>query len=99
MHDGQKLGHALREQTLLQVPLAWSSSHVTAPKTGQADAGLDLGSVGSALAIAGTALGAYHGFKRNNSVGWAVLWGLLGGAFPVIVIPVAFAQGFSKRAK
>lgn len=46
-------------------------------------------------AAAGTA--AYHGYKRNNSVGWAIWWGLMGGIFPVITIPVAFAQGFGKR--
>lgn len=49
--------------------------------------------------IAGTAAGAYHGFKRNGgSVGWAIVWGLLGGMFPVITVPIAFAQGFGKRA-
>ena len=49
------------------------------------------------IATAGTGLGAYHGYKRNDSVGWAIAWGLLGGAFPVITIPVAFAQGFGER--
>lgn len=48
--------------------------------------------------LAGTGMGAYHGYKRNQSVGWAIGWGLLGGLFPIIVIPVAFAQGFGKRA-
>lgn len=51
------------------------------------------------LAYAGTAVGAYHGYKRNDSVGWAIGWALLGGAFPFIVIPVAFAQGFGERAR
>lgn len=50
------------------------------------------------LSLAGTAVGAYHGFKRNNSVGWAIGWAILGGLFPIIVIPVAFAQGIGKRA-
>lgn len=49
--------------------------------------------------IAGTGIGAYHGYKRNNSVGWAIGWALLGGLAPIIVIPVAFAQGIGKRAK
>ena len=49
------------------------------------------------LSLGGAALGAYHGYKRNNSVGWAIGWGLLGSIFPVIVIPVAFAQGIGKR--
>jgi len=48
------------------------------------------------LALAGMGLGAYHGYKRNSSVGWAVVWALLGSIAPVIVIPVAFAQGIGK---
>jgi hypothetical protein len=47
--------------------------------------------------VAGAALGAYHGYKRNESVGWAIGWSLLGGLVPVIVIPLAFAQGLGKR--
>lgn len=39
----------------------------------------------------------YHGYKRNESIGWAVVWGLLGGSFWVIGLPLAFAQGFGKR--
>jgi len=46
--------------------------------------------------IAGTAVGAYHGYKRNDSVGWAIVWAFLGGLAPIIVIPVAVAQGFPK---
>jgi hypothetical protein len=49
-----------------------------------------------ALSLAGTGIGAYHGYKRNNSVGWAIGWGFLGALFPIIVIPVAFAQGIGK---
>jgi hypothetical protein len=47
--------------------------------------------------IAGTALGAYHGYKRNNSIGWGLWWGLMGGMFPVVTVPLALAQGFAKR--
>lgn len=47
--------------------------------------------------LAGTGIGAYHGYKRNDSVGWAIGWALLGGLFPVIVIPVAYAQGIGKH--
>ena len=47
--------------------------------------------------MAGSAMGAYHGYKRNDSIGWAIGWAFLGGLFPVIVIPVAFAQGFGER--
>lgn len=52
----------------------------------------------AALSLAGSVLGAYHGYKRNNSVGWAVAWFFLGGFFPFITIPVSLAQGFGKPA-
>jgi len=49
------------------------------------------------LGLVGTGVGAYHGYRRNNgSVGWAIGWALLGGIFPVIMLPVAFAQGVGK---
>lgn len=51
------------------------------------------------LSTLGAATGAYHGYKRNNSVGWAVAWFFLGGWFPMITIPVSIAQGYGKRAK
>lgn len=51
------------------------------------------------IEAAGTALGAYHGYVRNDSIGWAIWWGLMGGAFPIFTIPVALAQGFGKRAR
>ena len=50
----------------------------------------------SGLGLAGTALGAYHGYKRTGSLGWTLGWALLGGLFPIITIPVAFAQGFGR---
>lgn len=57
--------------------------------------------VGAAIwgvaSVAGTALGAYHGYKRNNSVGWGIWWALMGGMFPVVTVPVALAQGLGKR--
>ncbi len=49
------------------------------------------------LRIAGTGLGAYHGYRRNNSIGWAIGWGVLGGLFPIITTGVAAAQGFGQR--
>jgi len=51
------------------------------------------------LALIGAGAGAYHGYKRNRSVGDAVVWGLLGGIFPVLTIPVSLAQGFGEKAK
>lgn len=39
---------------------------------------------------------AYHGYRRNKSVGWAIGWSILGSTFPIVAIPVALAQGFGK---
>lgn len=41
----------------------------------------------------------YHGYKRNDSIGWALGWGLLGFFFPVVTPTVAVAQGFGKTAR
>ncbi len=51
------------------------------------------------LRTAAMATSAYHGYKRNNSVGWAIGWALLGGLFPVITPVIALAQGFGKPKK
>jgi len=69
------------------------------PLVGPAETGAAAvwGAAWTAASIAGTAAGAYHGYKRNDSVGWAIAWGLLGGLFPIIVLPLAYAQGFGKR--
>lgn len=50
--------------------------------------------VGAAVA---TPLLVYHGYRRNESIGWAVVWGLIGGGFWVFGVPLALAQGFAKR--
>lgn len=53
--------------------------------------------LGWAVTVGGAAGGAYHGYKRNRSVGWAIWWGLMGALFPIFTIPIAIAQGFGKR--
>jgi len=53
--------------------------------------------VWSLAALASSGAGAYHGYLRNNgSIGYAVLWAVLGGMFPVVVPAIAYAQGFGK---
>lgn len=57
--------------------------------------------IGTALSIVSTAAVvalAYHGYRRNESVGWAVVWGLVGGVFWPIAVPIAVAQGYGERA-
>ena len=94
------------EKKTLNAPLAllptpaWSSNLFTKktdPSTGQVVTGDTWTTLATTLALAGTGLGAYHGYRRTDSVGWAIVWGLLGGLFPIITIPVAFAQGFGQR--
>jgi len=46
-------------------------------------------------AVSGPAC-AYHGYKRNQSIGWALWWGFAGSAFFPIAPVIAFAQGFGK---
>lgn len=65
-------------------------------------AGIPLGSTASTLwsvaAAASSAASAYHGYKRNQSVGWAIWWGVMGGLFPILTPAIAVAQGFGKRS-
>lgn len=48
------------------------------------------------LGTASMAASAFHGYRRNQSIGWALVWGLLGATFPVITPTVALAQGFGQ---
>jgi hypothetical protein len=49
------------------------------------------------IGIAGVALGTYHGYRRDNgSIGWTLAWGLFGGTFPIIAIPLMLAEGFAE---
>lgn len=51
------------------------------------------------LSTVSMAASAYHGYKRNDSIGWALGWGFLGAMFPVITPTIAIAQGFGKPKK
>ncbi len=52
------------------------------------------------VGIAGAALSGYHGFERNRgNLGWGFAWGVLGYLFPVVTVPIAFAQGYGKRKR
>jgi hypothetical protein len=57
-----------------------------------------LAPVAGVLVTASVAASAYHGYKRNQSIGWAVWWALMGGLFPVITPAIAVAQGFGDPA-
>lgn len=50
--------------------------------------------IASTLSMAAS---AYHGYKRNQSVGWAIWWAIMGTVFPVLTPAIAVAQGFGRR--
>ena len=55
-------------------------------------------SVWYALSVASSGLCAYHGYKRNDSLIWGVVWAVAGAALPVVAPAIALAQGFGKAA-
>lgn len=48
------------------------------------------------LSTASAAAATYHGYKRNESIGWALWWGFCGALFPIVTPAIALAQGFGK---
>ena len=67
---------------------------VTSTEAAAAGAASALWGIVSVVAMGAS---AYHGYKRNESIGWAIGWGLLGAMFPIITVPVAIAQGFGQK--
>ena len=53
--------------------------------------------IAGVLAVASAGVSAYHGYKRNDSIGWALWWFLMGSIFPVVTPVIAVAQGYGKR--
>ena len=48
------------------------------------------------LTVASAALSAYHGGKRNQSIGWGVWWFMMGLLFPIVTPVIGIAQGFGR---
>ena len=53
----------------------------------------------AALSTASMGVSAYHGYRRTQSIGWALGWAALGAMFPIITPTIAVAQGFGKRKR
>lgn len=51
----------------------------------------------SAFKTASTLAAIFHGYRRNNSLLWALAWGLAARVAPVVTPTVAVAQGYGKR--
>jgi len=49
------------------------------------------------LALTSGGASAFHGYRRNQHIGWALVWFSLGTLFPVPTLAVGFAQGFGRR--
>jgi hypothetical protein len=49
--------------------------------------------------VIGGLAAAFHGYRRNQSVGWAIWWSIWGVITPPFTGIVAGAQGFGKRKK
>lgn len=52
---------------------------------------------GIILAIAGAAIGGYHGYERNRSLPWTLVWSAAGFLFPVTTTAVAIGQGYASK--
>jgi hypothetical protein len=50
----------------------------------------------AALGTVAAAACAYHGYRRNESAGWALGWAFFGSVAPILALPIALAQGFGK---
>lgn len=48
------------------------------------------------LTLASASVSAYHGVRRNKSVGWGIWWFVMGATFPLITPTIALAQGFGR---
>jgi hypothetical protein len=75
---------------------------VNSPGVPAGNIGFAFGSTGAtvawgSLATVSALASMYHGYKRNNSLGWGLWWGLMGATFPLIAPTVGFAQGWAKR--
>jgi hypothetical protein len=74
---------------------------------GKVSTGKTLGAIGTpefkkraaiwgVLGTISMAASTYHGYKRNDSIGWALWWGLMGALFPIVTPVIGVAQGFAK---
>lgn len=82
---------------LARVPGPWRLAASATDPNPLTPAEKDQALIWAGLSTVSMALGAYHGYKRDSSIGWALWWGLMGAMFPVITPTIALAQGFGKK--
>jgi hypothetical protein len=90
--------HLLEHPLYYQELIPWEKRLERLPKPALAnyDAGDALATFWAVASVASAGACAYHGYKRNESVGWAIWWGLCGAAFPIVSTAIAVAQGFAR---
>lgn len=47
--------------------------------------------------MASAAFSAYHGYRRNQSIVWGIVWFALGSVFPIFTPVIALAQGYAQK--
>jgi len=92
-------GHLFQEPvTIAHVPgTAGFGQDAPAPVQTDSAQRLLIKTVYPVLSLAGLVTGIYHGYKRNNSAGWALAWGLFGSVMPFISVPLSIAQGYGEK--
>ena len=84
------------EATTLQNALDRLKRNAEAFRAGDFTVSKTATTIWGVLATLSAAASGYHGYRRNNSLGWGIGWFVLGSLFPVITPTVALAQGFGK---
>jgi hypothetical protein len=51
----------------------------------------------STLALVSATASGFHGYRRNNSLGWGLVWFVMGSVFPIITPVIGLAQGFGQE--
>lgn len=64
--------------------------------SGYEESGNGISALTAVMSTVGAVSGAYHGYKRNSSIGWSVGWFFLGALIPYLTIPISLAQGYGK---
>jgi hypothetical protein len=55
--------------------------------------------LGGILAIVSAAASGFHGYRRNQSIPWALWWFIMGRIFPIVTPVLAISQGFARAKK
>jgi len=95
------MSHHAKVPYYARAPLGQDTSTAPAPTTTSSSALALSTPAGIAIRVASIgAMGAlaYHGYRRTNSWGWALAWGIGGGLIWPVALAVALAQGFGKSA-